>query len=260
MQISFRKAEKKRSKLRLALIAPSGFGKTYSALRIATGLGGKIAMIDTEAGRGDLYGSKFSYDIVTMSAPFMPEKYIAAIKSAEEAGYDTVIIDSLSHAWAGDGGLLDQHGKIADTGKNSFAAWRTITPKHNQLIDAIVGSQCHIIATIRAKQDFVPTQDENGKTVIKKMGLAPVQRDGLEYEFTCVLDLYDNHTSKASKDNTDTMKDSIFVPSEETGKQLKTWLDEETPAVEENNTEEVKKETAHAKKMREAAELAKTMT
>ena len=152
MEISFRKATRKSAKLRLALIAPSGHGKTYGSLLIAKGLGGKTAMIDTESGRGELYAKEFDYDVVTMSAPYLPEKYIAAIEAAEVAGYDNLIIDSLSHAWAGSGGLLDQQGHIADSGKgNSFTAWRTITPKHNALIDKIIGSKCHIIATMRAK-------------------------------------------------------------------------------------------------------------
>lgn len=251
MNITFRKAEKRRAKLRLALISPSGHGKTFSALRIAKGMGGKVALIDTESGRGDLYGSKFDYDIVTMSAPYLPEKYIEAMKSAEDAGYDTIIIDSLSHAWAGQGGLLDQQGKEADTGVNSFAAWRKITPKHNALVDAIIASKMHVIATMRAKVDYVLETNEKGKQVPKKVGLAPIQREGLEYEFTCVLDLFDNHTCKASKDNTDLFHDDIFMPSEETGQKLMLWLNDTT------FKEEPKVETDHARKMREAKESVK---
>lgn len=229
MPIEFRRAEKKKAKLRLALIAPAGHGKTYSALRLAKGMGGNIALIDTEAGRGDLYGSEFEYDIVTMSAPFYPEKYIAALKVAEEAGYDIVIIDSLSHAWVGEGGLLDQQGKLADTGKNSFAAWRTITPKHNQLVDTIIGSKCHVIVTLRAKPEYVTEEDERGKKVVKKIGLAPQFRDGIDFEMTVALDVYENHMAKASKDNTHVFGDEIKQVTEETGKSLMTWLNEESP-------------------------------
>ena len=227
MEISFRKATRKSAKLRLALIAPSGHGKTYGSLLIAKGLGGKTAMIDTESGRGELYGKEFDYDVVTMSAPYSPEKYIAAITAAEEAGYDNIIIDSLSHVWSGSGGLLDQQGHIADSGKgNSFTAWRTITPKHNALIDKIIGSKCHIIATMRAKTDYIITE-ENGRKEVKKVGLAPVQRDGLEYEFTVVFDITKEHTLNVSKDSTQLFDGTYPKLTEDIGKQLNSWLNVE---------------------------------
>ena len=122
MTLNFRKAEKNQAKLRLALIAPSGFGKTYSALRIAKGLGGKVAILDTENGSADLYADSFEYDVLCMNAPYQAQKYIMAIEAAEEAGYDTLIIDSLTHAWSGDGGLLDKQGAIADKGGNSSSS------------------------------------------------------------------------------------------------------------------------------------------
>ena len=231
MQITFRKAERKKAKLRLALVAPSGHGKTYSSLLIAKGLGGKVAMIDTENGSGDLYEKEmkekynFEYDIVTMNAPYMPEKYIAAIKAAEDAGYDTLIIDSLSHAWSGEGGLLDQQGKIADSGKgNSYTAWRTITPKHNQLVETILSSKLHIITTLRAKTEYI-IEEENGRKTPKKVGLAPVQRDGLEYEFTVVMDVDKNHVASTSKDRTGLFDGQFVKLDEKVGEQLKEWLD-----------------------------------
>ena len=181
-------------------------------------------MIDTESGRGELYAKEFDYDVVTMSAPYLPEKYIAAIEAAEAAGYDNLIIDSLSHAWAGSGGLLDQQGHIADSGKgNSFTAWRTITPKHNALIDKIIGSKCHIIATMRAKTDYIITE-ENGRREVKKVGLAPVQRDGLEYEFTVVFDITKDHTLNVSKDSTQLFDGTYPKLTEDIGRQLNSWL------------------------------------
>lgn len=129
--LQFRKAERKKAKLRLGISGPAGSGKTYASLQIAIGLKEKIAMIDTENGSGDLYADICDYDILQITAPFTPDKYIQAIKAAEEAEYGTIIIDSLSHAWAGEGGLLDLHGKIADSGKGNFyTAWRFVTPKH----------------------------------------------------------------------------------------------------------------------------------
>lgn len=225
MQITFRKAERKKAKLRLALVAPSGHGKTYSSLLIAKGLGGKIAVIDTENGSGDLYAGIADYDIITMNAPYMPEKYIAAIKAAEDAGYDVLIIDSLSHAWSGEGGLLDQQGKIADSGKgNSYTAWRTITPKHNQLVETILSSKLHVITTLRAKTEYI-IEDENGRKTPKKVGLAPVQRDGLEYEFTVVMDIDKNHVASTSKDRTGIFDGQFVKLDEKVGGQLKAWLD-----------------------------------
>lgn len=222
----FRKAERKKAKARVGISGPSGAGKTYSALLMAFGLGKKIAMIDTENGSGDLYAHLGEYDICQIQAPYEPKKYIDAIKLAEKAGYEVIIIDSLTHAWAGDGGLLDQHGKIADSGKtNSFAAWRTITPKHNELVEAMIQSSCHIIATVRSKTEYVQQKNDNGKTEIKKVGLAPVQRDGMEYEFTIFFDLGVDHNANASKDRTSLFDGRYIKPSIEIGKQLLQWLE-----------------------------------
>ena len=222
----FRKAEKQQAKLRLAITGPAGAGKTYGALLIAQGLGGKIAMIDTENGSGDLYSDLFTYDIGTITAPYDVRKYITAIQEAEQEGYNVLIIDSLSHAWNGEGGLLDWQGKIVDSGKtqNSFTAWRQITPWQNKLIGMLLNSSCHIIATMRSKMDYVMTKDENNKTVIRRVGLAPIQRDGIEYEFATVFDLNTNHLATVTKDRTSLFDGQIFKISQETGKTLLNWL------------------------------------
>ncbi len=224
--MEFRKAERRKAKLRLGITGPAGSGKTYGALLVAFGLGGRIAMIDTENGSGDLYSALGDYDICSISAPFTVNKYLEAIKTAESAGYDIIIIDSLSHAWAGEGGLLDMQGKIADSGrKNSFAAWREVTPLHNKLIDTMLASKCHIIATMRSKTDYVQVENERGKAEIRKVGLAPVQRDGMEYEFGVVFDLGINHVVNVSKDRTSLFDGEVFKLSQETGQALKKWLD-----------------------------------
>lgn len=228
MQI--RKAERKKAKLRLGIAAPSGAGKTYSALLLAFGLGGKVGMIDTEHGSGDLYAHLGDYDIIAIEAPYTVTKYTQAIKAFEEAGYTTIIIDSLSHAWSGDGGLLDKQGKMADRGTNSFAAWRTITPEHNALVDAMLKSRCHIIATMRAKQEYVLETNDKGKQQPKKVGMAPVQREGMEYEFTVMLDVDMNHIASASKDRTSLFDGRFFKISEQTGDELCKWLDIGTEA------------------------------
>lgn len=230
MSLQFRKAERSKAKLRLGLSGPAGSGKTWNSLTIAKGLGGKTALIDTENGSGDLYASSFDYDILQIQAPFTPEKYVAAIKAAEEAGYDNIIIDSLSHAWAGEGGVLDLQGKAADKEKNSYTAWRHVTPRHNSLVEALLQSKCHVIATMRSKVEYILTEvtNKSGGTSMapKKVGMAPVQREGLEYEFTAVLDIDIDHDAKATKDRTGLFAspDPIRI-SEDTGKALKAWLE-----------------------------------
>ena len=220
---TFHKAERKKGKLRLGIAGPAGSGKTYSALLIAFGMGGRVALIDTERGSGELYDHLGDYDVCTIEAPFEPAKFVAAIKEAERQGYDTIIIDSLTHAWAGQGGLLDTHGKIADRGGNSWAAWRKVTPQHNELVDAMIQSSCHIIATMRSKMEYTQSED-NGKKTVKKLGMSPIQRDGMEYEFTVFLDLDLNHTAASSKDRTSLFDGRYFIPTSETGKILINWL------------------------------------
>lgn len=226
MQI--RKAERKKAKLRLGLSGPSGSGKTMGALKLAFGLGGKVGLIDTEHGSGDLYAHLGDYDIISLLAPFTVAKYLEAIKAFETAGYGTIIIDSLSHAWAGDGGLLDKQGKIADKIGNSYTAWRNVTPEHNALVDAMLQSDAHIVATMRSKTEYVLETNDKGKQAPRKVGLAPVQRDGMEYEFTVFLDVAIDHTATASKDRTSLFDGEYFKISEKTGAKLLKWLESGT--------------------------------
>ena len=224
----FRKAQRKKAKLRLGITGPAGSGKTFGALLVAFGLGGKIALIDTENGSGDLYSSLGDYDVGTISAPYDVRKYIQAIHEAENAGYNIIIIDSLSHAWSGEGGLLDMQSKFAETSRsgNSYTAWRKVTPLHNQLIDTMLASKAHIIATMRSKTEYVQIQNEKGKSEIRKVGLAPVQREGMDYEFGTVFDLSINHMATVSKDRTGIFDEQVFKLSKETGQILRKWLDE----------------------------------
>lgn len=224
----FKKAARTKAKLRMALIGPSGSGKTYSALALATGLGGKIALIDTERGSGELYADAFDYDTLQLEPPFTPKKYIDAIKAAEENGYSVVIIDSLSHAWAGEGGILDIHDNSTRGSRsgNGYTAWKDVTPQHERIVNTILGAKLHVIGTIRTKTAYEIVEDDKGKKAPKRIGLAPIQRQGLEYEFTCVLDLsVDSHIATASKDRTSLFDGNHFVITQETGKQLAAWLD-----------------------------------
>jgi hypothetical protein len=229
MALQIRKATRRKAKLRLALIGPSGSGKTMSALKLAFGIGGKIGIIDTENGSADLYASLGDYGVITLEKPYTVGKYREAITAFEGAGYDTIIVDSLSHAWAGAGGLLDKQGQIANRpGTNSYAAWREVTPDHNALVEALLSSRCHIIVTMRVKTEYVLETNDRGKQVPRKIGLAPVQRDGVEYEFTVVMDIDIDHKAAASKDRTtlfDGWRDTI---TEGTGRQLLQWLESGT--------------------------------
>lgn len=226
MSLQIRKATRKKAKLRLGIAAPSGAGKTYSSLLMAFGIGGKIGLIDTEHGSGDLYAHLGNYDVITLDQPYTAQRYLEAIRAFETAGYDVIIIDSLSHAWAGEGGLLDKQGKVADRTKNSYTAWREVTPDHNALVNAMLQSPAHIIATMRSKTEYVLETNDKGKQVPKKVGMAPVQRDGMEYEFTVMLDLDQSHVATASKDRTGLFDGQYFTPSQETGQTLLAWLDD----------------------------------
>ncbi len=228
MAVTFRKAERKQAKLRLGVSGPAGAGKTMSSLLVAMGVvgpKGKIALVDSEHRSADLYSHVCDFDKIDLEAPFTPDKYIEAIRAAEEAGYDIVILDSLSHAWAGEGGILDIQGKITDSGRgNSFTAWRFVTPKHNALVEAMLQSKCHVIATMRSKMEYTQ-QDNGGKKEIKKLGLAPIQRDGMEYEFTVFMDITQDHHASTTKDRTSLFDGKIFKPGIETGRELKAWLE-----------------------------------
>jgi hypothetical protein len=228
MTIQIRKAERRKAKLRMGISGPSGSGKTYSGLKLAFGLGGTVGLIDTEHGSGDLYAHLGDYDIINIEAPYTVQKYLQAIKAFEDAGYNVIVIDSLSHAWAGDGGLLDKQGKAADRLKNSYTAWREVTPDHNALVDAILQSPAHIIGTMRSKTEYVLEEGHNGKKVPKKVGMAPVQRDGMEYEFTVFMDISHDHTAYASKDRTGLFGKDHERISEDTGVRLLQWLDSGT--------------------------------
>lgn len=236
-EFEIHRATKRRAKLRLGMSGPAGSGKTYSALLIASGLGGKIGMIDTEHGSGDLYADLLpeGYDVLRLAPPFTPGRYIEAIRAMEQAGVTTIIIDSLTHAWSGEGGSLDRQGKIADRSGNSWQAWRQVTPEHNALVEALLQSRCHIIATMRAKTEYVQEKDERtGKQVVRKIGLAPIMRDGIDYEFTIFMELDAQHMAYIGKDRTRLFDGQIVKPDAEVGRRLLAWLQsgEEEPEAE----------------------------
>jgi hypothetical protein len=217
------KAERKQAVIKLAIQGPSGSGKTFSSLLLAYGLVGnwnQIAVIDTENNSSHLYSHLGNYNVLSLSEPFSPERYIEAIETCEKAGIRAIIIDSISQEWEGSGGIIETHGNMAG---NSFTNWNKVTPRHNSFVQKMLQSSSHIIATIRSKQDYVLT-DKNGKMVPEKVGLKGVTRDGMDYEFTVVLDLDIKHQATASKDRTGLFVNPLpFTITEQTGSKIKIW-------------------------------------
>jgi hypothetical protein len=227
MTMGFQKATKAAAKLRLGLIGPAGSGKTMTALRIAAGLGGRVAVIDTERGSASLYSGERGLDFdVNELDSYEVERFLEAIADAAKGGYSTLVIDSLSHAWAGKGGILeyvDKAGKRNQGGGN-FGAWRDATPRHNALVDAILGAPLHVICTLRSKVEYV-VENVGGRNQVRKVGLQPVQRDGLEYEFTVVGDVTQDHDLVVTKTRAAFLKDAVIREAgEDLGRQLAAWL------------------------------------
>jgi hypothetical protein len=221
--MQLQKAQRKQAVIKLALQGPAGSGKTFSSLLLAFGLTGsweQIVVIDTENNSSHLYSHLGNFNVLSLSEPFSPERYTEAIETCEKAGMKVIIIDSISQEWEGNGGIIETHGNMAG---NSFTNWNRVTPRHNAFVQKMLQSPCHIIATIRSKQDYVLT-DKNGKLVPEKVGLKGVTRDGMDYEFTLVLDLDIKHFATASKDRTGLFSNPIpFLVNESTGSKIKTW-------------------------------------
>lgn len=247
--MNIRKAHRQEARIKLALQGVSGSGKTYSSLLIAKGLIGsydKVCVIDTEHSSSDLYAHLGDFSVISLDAPYTPEKYIHAIQIAEESNMEVIILDSLSHAWEY---LVEYHSSL--TG-NSFTNWNKITPRHNALINKVLSSKSHVIACLRVKQDYV-LSDKNGKTVPERVGLKAIQREGVDYEFTMVLDIDYKHFATASKDRTDLfMGKPEFIINESTGESIKSWC-----SLSSNNIEDRIKSV---KSMKELLELYKFNT
>ncbi len=226
--IQIRTAERKKAKLRIGLSGPSGSGKTYSALLLARALAGsweKVLLVDTENGSGELYSHLGAYNVITLEAPFTPERYVEAIVAAEKAGMEAIVIDSVSHEWDGPGGVLEANERLAGAKfkGNTWAAWSETTPRHRRFIDTIVMSKAHVITTARAKTDTIQTEDKK----VKKVGMKEIQREGFEYELTVNFNIdRDGHYAMASKDRTGLFIDrDPFLITQATGEELLAWSD-----------------------------------
>ncbi len=230
--MTFKKAERTQATLKIALTGPSGSGKTFSGLILAAALGKKIAVVDSENKSASLYADSDKkelagvvFDVLDIEPPYTIAKYTEAIEAAEKAGYDVLLVDSISHAWQGEGGLLDKKAALDARGVgNSYTNWATITPEQERFKARILQAGIHVICTMRSKQDYVLEQNDKGKSVPRKVGLAPIQRDGMEYEFTTVFDIAMDHQAAVSKDRTGLFDGQIFKISAATGVKLMKWL------------------------------------
>jgi len=232
----FKPAEKRQGKLRMTIDGPAGSGKTYTALRfafvIADRIGGKVAVLDTERGSASKYvgeapdGIVWQFDVLELQQ-FSPERYTEAVLAAGRAGYSVLVIDSLSHAWEGVGGALEIKDRAAmSSNNNSFTAWRHVTPLHNRMIDSILQSPMHVITTMRSRTEYIP-EEVNGKiTGVRRVGLAPVQRPGMEYEFDIVCDIDWAHIMTVAKSRCPVVADAqVEKPGAEFITQVMDWLE-----------------------------------
>lgn len=223
--MQLKKAARQQVKLRLNISAPSGAGKTMSALLMANGLVGswdKIAVIDTENGSASLYSHLGEFNVIDMKAPFTPEKYTDALTTCVNAGIEAIIIDSSSHEW---NCLLEENELLAQTSfrGNTWSAWSKTTPRHDKFVNSVLHCPAHVITCTRSKMETVMGE---GKKV-HKVGMKDVQREGWEYELTVSLNLdRDTHLATPSKDRTNLFEGKQpFLISEETGKMIKSWCE-----------------------------------
>lgn len=225
--MQFTKAVRRKARLRLALSGPSGSGKTWGALMIARGLGGRTAVIDTEKGSASLYAHLLDFDTLELDPPYTPERFRDAVKAASAAGYDNIIVDSMTHEWNGIGGCLELVDQLANAKYrgNTWSAWSEVTPRHRDFVDTLLAAPAHVICTMRSKTETAQTE-EGGRKKVVKLGMKSEQRDGTDYEFTVVLDIiHAGHYAVASKDRTGLFADrDPQAITEDTGRMLLDWL------------------------------------
>lgn len=233
--LNFKKAVKAESKLRMALAGPSGAGKTFTALSIATAMAGDgengVAVIDTERGSASKYSDLFQFDVLELES-FHPDRYIEAIQAAETAGYHVLVIDSITHEWNGMDGVLEQIDKICQRDKcTSIQAWAKATPMHRRFIDAMLSANVHIIVTMRSKMGVSIDKDERGKTTVQKVGMEAEQRNGIEYEFDVVGDLDRDNTMVVGKSRCVALAGQVIrKPGAQIAATLAEWLHGEPSA------------------------------
>lgn len=225
--MAFIQAERTQLYLRCALFGPSGCGKTMTALRMAKGIAEKMgvpyAVIDTEARSATKYADRFTFPVDNLSKKTIDD-YINSMNDAAKAGYKVLVIDSLSHAWRETTEEVDRITQASNS-KNSLLAWGKVSPKQKRLVDAILNYPGHLIVTMRSKTEWVIGEGKNGKTTTEKLGLAPEQGKGIEYEFDLLMEINQNHFATITKDRTGKFQDEeIEKPGEDFGVALYDWL------------------------------------
>jgi hypothetical protein len=199
-------------------------------------------VIDTERSSASLYADQFSFDVLQMSPPYHPDRLVEAIQSAESAGYQVIIVDSLTHFWSGSGGVLEIVEQASSKFKgNSFAAWQVGTPIQQRMVDKLISSSAHVICTMRSKTEYV-TESDNGRMAPKKVGLAPQQRQDIEYEFTLVLDIdVQKHSAVVSKTRFGQFTDKVFGVHESvaSAEQFMSWLNSGSKVISRNEADSI---------------------
>ena len=257
MATKFSPATRKRIKLRLAIDGAAGSGKTYTALRLAHCLGSKVFVVDTQYGSAALYageqedGNRWEFQHAVLGQ-YTVEWYEDAIHAAERAGADVIVIDSLSSAWDDAGGILDQVDREANKtnadgrARGTFSAWSKGGQLYKQLVKAILSSPCHIIATLRTKTEYSMEKDATGKTVVKKIGMKPIQREGIDYEFDLGFSMNGEHVATVTKTHSKLFPAGMEIrePGRETANRILEWLESPAPAMETAEAPEPTPETA----------------
>lgn len=227
MANTFQRATRRAVKLKIGIQGPAGSGKTMGALALAKGLvpNGRIAFIDTESGSASLYADQYEFDAVDLKAPFTSARYLELMLAAADAGYDVLVIDSLSHQWAGPGGILARKEQADAKGGNQFTNWGPFSKEHASFQTALLALPIHVIAAFRTKQEYVVEETDRGKKAPRKVGLAAVTREGFDYEFSLMFELQADHSAVATKDRTrifDARSVSLLDPTIAT--ELRMWL------------------------------------
>ena len=228
----FEDAKKSQAKGRIGITGPAGAGKTFTALLLASLMGKKIAVIDSEHGSASKYADKFKFKTLRLTS-FHPNNYVQAIRAAEAQGFDVLVIDSASHEWNGKDGCLELVDQASKKYKgNSYVAWADVTPLHTEFIEAIHQSNMHIIATFRSKMDYIQTES-GGRKEVKKVGMAAITREGAEYEFDVVGEMDLDHNMVITKSRCEALADRVIAkPGEDLAKAIMAWLsdgEEPTP-------------------------------
>lgn len=248
--IQFKKAERSQAKMKLGVQGPSGSGKTLGALALACELaraaGGRVAVIDTENGSASLYSDRFDFDVLELRPPYESKRFLEGISAAAEAGYAVVVIDSMSHQWAGEGGILARKEQKDARGGNHFTNWAPFTKEHEEFKAGILNAPIHIIATLRTKTEY-QVAENGGKAAPKKIGTAPVQREGMEYELSINFELQMDHSAVASKDRTGLFDGrTVNLADPKVAREILDWLASGKPLVEDPDVTEVKALMGHA--------------